>query len=108
MSTSTAFLTTRSISLAARALAFLSQFARAIGGFVMAIGNRGDVRLLLEMDEHGLKDIGLTRNDVLGALAQPLVKDPSKILLVRSVERRAQVRALDVAAVQAPRRTVRI
>jgi uncharacterized protein YjiS (DUF1127 family) len=105
MSTSTDLLT---VSLAARTLSHLSQIVRAIAGFVMAIGNRGDVRLLLEMDERGLSDIGLTRNDVLGALAQPLLKDPSKILLVRSVERRARVRALDVATVQAPRRTVRI
>jgi uncharacterized protein YjiS (DUF1127 family) len=96
------------VSLAARFLLRFTQIVRAIAGFVMAIGNRGDVRLLLDMDEHGLKDIGLTRSDVLDALAQPLIKDPSKILLVRSVERRAHIRALALAPIQAPRRTVRI
>lgn len=108
MSTSTAFLFARSSGLAARTLALLSQIVRAIAGFVMAVGNRGDVRLLLDMDEHGLRDIGLTRDDVRQALAQPLIKDPSKTLLVRSVERRARLRSVALAPVPAPRRTVRI
>ena len=95
-----------STGLAARFLAAVSQVARSIFGFVRNIGNRGDVRMLLEMDERGLKDIGLTRSDVLGALAQPMLKDPSKILLVRSVERRASARALDVAVAQGRRRAL--
>jgi uncharacterized protein YjiS (DUF1127 family) len=86
-----------SLSLAARALALLSVVARALIEGLRGIGNRGDVRRLLEMDDRALKDIGLTRGDVLGALAQPLSKDPSKILLVRSVANRARTRALDVA-----------
>jgi uncharacterized protein YjiS (DUF1127 family) len=92
-----------STGIVARFLATLAQVVRSILGIVRNIGNRGDVQMLLEMDERALKDIGLTRNDVLGALAQPLIKDPSKILLVRSVERRARARTLDVAVPQGRR-----
>ena len=60
---------------------------------VRAITHRREVRTLLELDERSLRDNGLTRNDVIGALHQPLVKDPSVILLVRSVDRRSQLRA---------------
>jgi uncharacterized protein YjiS (DUF1127 family) len=64
-----------------------------IAAFVRAIANRREVYQLLELDERSLRDIGLIRNDIIGALAQPLVKDPSVILLVRSVDRRSQLRA---------------
>lgn len=85
------------LGYATRALALLSLIVRMLAEGIRMVGHRGDVRRLLEMDDRGLKDIGLTRNDVLGALAQPLSKDPSKILLVRSVANRARTRALDVA-----------
>jgi hypothetical protein len=39
-----------------------------------------------------LKDIGLTRLDVLGALGEPMFKDPSTVLMIRSVERRSRYR----------------
>ena len=55
------------------------------------------VRTLLEMDDRCLKDIGLTRTDVIGALAEPLATDPSRILLVRSLERRARQRPVVTA-----------
>ncbi|NNM72974.1 DUF1127 domain-containing protein [Enterovirga aerilata] len=66
---------------------------RTIAGFVRALIHRREVRKLLELDERSLRDIGLIRNDVIGALDQPLVKDPSVILLVRSVDRRRHLRA---------------
>jgi uncharacterized protein YjiS (DUF1127 family) len=50
---------------------------------VRALGNRGAVHRLAHLDDRGLKDIGLTRGDVDGALAQPLHVDPSKILVDR-------------------------
>jgi hypothetical protein len=43
-----------------------------------------------------LRDIGLTRIEVAGALAEPFHKDPSRMLLILSVERRAQARAMTV------------
>ena len=70
-----------------------SRIARAAGrrvaAMVQATTHRSEIRRLLEMDDRQLKDIGLLRNDVLGALAQPIVRDPSIVLMVRSVDRRS-------------------
>jgi uncharacterized protein YjiS (DUF1127 family) len=70
--------------------------ARAVFGplarLVRAIGDRQDVKRLLELDERTLKDIGLTRSDVDSALAEPLFRNPSTVLL-RSVERRSRAEA---------------
>jgi uncharacterized protein YjiS (DUF1127 family) len=86
-----------SLSPYARFVLALSQIARAIVAFARTLANRGDVRTLLEMDDRCLKDIGLTRGDVIGALAEPLATDPSRILLVRSLERRARQRPVVIA-----------
>jgi uncharacterized protein YjiS (DUF1127 family) len=77
--------------------AALLRAVRFIVGRVVAllqvIKHRREVRTLLELDDRALQDIGLVRNDVMGALAHPVMKDPSIVLLVRSVERRSRVRA---------------
>jgi uncharacterized protein YjiS (DUF1127 family) len=57
-----------------------------------ALAHRSEVKHLLELNERELQDIGLSRNDVVGALSQPWGRDPSTILMVRSVERRSRVR----------------
>lgn len=75
-------------------------FARA-AGLVRAILHRRDVAQMLELDERGLKDIGLIRNDVIGALSGPLARDPSVVLMVRSVECRARIRALGMKSAPA-------
>jgi uncharacterized protein YjiS (DUF1127 family) len=87
-----------------RSVRALVALARRIVAFVVALVHRREVQGLLELDDRALKDIGLTRGEVLGVLAEPLAKDPSSLLLVRSVERRARVRALavSVAARQRP------
>lgn len=56
---------------------------RGAGGTLRALGNRGAVHRLAHLDDRGLKDIGLTRGDVDGALAQPLHVDPSRLLVDR-------------------------
>ncbi len=61
----------------------------AIRRVVTAWSNRRDVRLLAEMDDRSLKDIGLVRTDVYGALDAPFHRDPSTLLVIRSTERRA-------------------
>jgi uncharacterized protein YjiS (DUF1127 family) len=51
-----------------------------VGKLVRTLRNRHAVRQLAELDDHALKDIGLTRNDVQGALGASLLSDPSLIL----------------------------
>ena len=50
------------------------------GTLVRILRNRHEVRKLAELDERSLKDIGLTRSDVQGALAASLLSDPSLVL----------------------------
>jgi len=55
-----------------------------------ALRHRREVRHLAEFDDRILKDLGLLRSDVDEALAVPFYWNPSTILMVRSVERRAR------------------
>lgn len=59
-----------------------------------AVLHRREVTRLLDLDDRQLRDIGLIRNDVLGALAGPITHDPSHVLLDRSSDRMSRVRAI--------------
>ncbi len=63
--------------IAARGLAGVTSLTKAII-------HRREVLRLTELDERGLKDIGLVRSDVEGALATSWLDDPSTILAARS------------------------
>ena len=54
-----------------------------------ALRDRQEIKRLIELDDRALKDIGLSRSEVDGALAEPLFRNPSTVLL-RSVERRSR------------------
>jgi uncharacterized protein YjiS (DUF1127 family) len=77
-----------------------SAFAQAFAGFtvmaarfgrhvVTAWRHRGDFVLLSSLDDRMLRDIGLTRGDLNDALAEPLWRDPTAVLVRRQRERRA-------------------
>ncbi|HZB37299.1 MAG TPA: DUF1127 domain-containing protein [Beijerinckiaceae bacterium] len=69
--------------------------------------NRREVHRLSELDDRTLKDIGLLRSDVEGALLEPLHKDPSRILSLRRDERRGRFRPDVVSAAPRPEREIR-
>lgn len=54
---------------------------------VKALAHRREMHLLSEMDERALKDIGLVRSDVAGALATSWLRDPTAMLAARAGER---------------------
>jgi uncharacterized protein YjiS (DUF1127 family) len=61
--------------------------------------NRRGLAALARIDERLLADIGLTRSDVLGALAEPFWRDPTQAMAQRNAcrARRLRVRVVDSA-----------
>ena len=82
----------------------LSLACGLVAGVLRALIHRGEVRRLAELDDRALKDIGLTRLDVIGALGEPLHRDPSTVLMIRSVERRSRSRKMALTADSLSRR----
>ena len=79
-----------------RAARFLRVAAQWVAGFFRALKNRRDIELLASLDDRMLLDMGLTRGDVRDAVSEPLWRDPSAILVMRSREgRRGQIRRSD-------------
>jgi uncharacterized protein YjiS (DUF1127 family) len=66
---------------------------RALINLLRALKHRREIIQLADFDDHMLKDIGLTRGDVEGALAEPLVHNPS-LVLVRCAERHSRAEKL--------------
>jgi uncharacterized protein YjiS (DUF1127 family) len=64
-----------------------AQLTGCVTSLVKALIHRRAVMRLSELDERGLKDIGLVRADVEGALASSWLNDPSAILAARSTSR---------------------
>ena len=67
----------------------LVQFARSLTGLAKVLKHRREIKNLEEFDDRMLRDIGLTRDDVSTALAEPLLRNPSWVL-VRSMERHSR------------------
>ncbi|MGF9757028.1 DUF1127 domain-containing protein [Microvirga sp. 0TCS3.31] len=67
----------------------LGQFVRSLADLSRALRHRGEIRHLAEFDDRMLKDIGLTRSDVSCALSEPLLRNPSWVL-IRSAERHSR------------------
>ncbi len=49
--------------------------------------HRSAIAQLADLDDHGLRDIGLTRQDLRDATATPLYADPTRQLVERARER---------------------
>ena len=61
-------------------LPVLLAFAKTTAKVAKVLANRRAARQLSEWDSAALKDIGLTRNDLSGALSLPLYRDPTEYL----------------------------
>ena len=66
---------------------------KAMRNWRIAMRNRREVQMLLDAEPGVLRDLGLSRMDVVAALSEPTWRDPSARLLIWSVERRAASRA---------------
>jgi uncharacterized protein YjiS (DUF1127 family) len=104
-------------SISTSATRAAAQLFAAVRSIPRALVNRREVLRLTELDERGLKDIGLLRGDVEGALASSWLGDPSAVLAARagsaaevaSVRRAEAELKSDVPAQAAPApRTARV
>jgi uncharacterized protein YjiS (DUF1127 family) len=71
---------------------------RALGQVALAWRRRNDAATLASFDDYMLRDIGLTRGDLQDALAEPLWRDPTAVLVRRQSERRACRRKIAATA----------
>lgn len=76
-----------SFGVAASALV-LAAAVRSIS-FLKAVARRRIIADLGEFDDRMLRDIGLNRSDLRDAAAAPMWQDPTRVLVVRAVEKRA-------------------
>ena len=67
----------------------LGVLARCLAAVVQAFKSRRDMQVLASFDDRMLADIGLTRGDLRDAVAQPLWRDPTAVLVTRVRERRS-------------------
>lgn len=62
----------------------VAQVTRGVKHVATVVRHRRDVARLTELSAHELKDIGLVRADVIGALEGNWLDDPSRALTARS------------------------
>ena len=65
---------------------------RRVAGLAQAFKHRRDAAALASFDDRMLADIGLSRSDLRDALAEPMWRDPTAILVNRADERRIRRR----------------
>ena len=80
-----------------------ARVARSIAHVWQAYKSRREVSDLLRFDDRTLKDIGLTRSDVIGVLGGSGGVDPSVALRLRRGETRVQPHAGDVETLRVRR-----
>ncbi|MDP3255282.1 DUF1127 domain-containing protein, partial [Bosea sp. (in: a-proteobacteria)] len=87
-------------SVSAGATRVVTLTLKPVNAIVKALIHRREVMRLGELDERGLKDIGLVRSDLDGALAVSWLSDPSLILAERSSARHGVASLRRQAALQ--------
>ena len=65
------------------------QAGSMIRKLALSFRRRQIIANMLQLDDHMLRDMGLSRSDVLDAACEPIWRDPSRVLVERAVERRA-------------------
>ena len=58
----------------------VAALTRGAWQFVVAVKHRRELRSLIDLDDHLLADIGLTRSDPHAALSAPPWRDPTSML----------------------------
>lgn len=76
--------------------------AAGVKNLVRAWLHRREVLRLSELDDRGLKDIGLVRSDIDGALATSWLRDPSAVLSARSDQQQSAAAARREAGLRRP------
>jgi uncharacterized protein YjiS (DUF1127 family) len=71
----------------ARLATVLAAPVRGLVAITRSLRHRAEVRALTHMSDYQLKDVGLTRGEVAGALAVGWLDDPSSTLAARNAER---------------------
>jgi len=83
-------------ALAGVLIAATAAVARRFKALVRARRNRRDANVLAGLDQHMLRDIGISRSDLNDAISSPFWEDPTELLCNRLEERRAN-RARNIA-----------
>ncbi|MFG1429556.1 DUF1127 domain-containing protein [Xanthobacter sp. V2C-8] len=65
-----------------------------LAAMARTIEHRRVMARLGALEDHMLRDIGITRADVRDAVSAPLGADPTRVLVLRATERRAARRLL--------------
>lgn len=77
-----------------QAIALARHIVRRISSYRRAVQKRRSISPLLEWDARLLDDVGLTRGDLLSAIAEPIGDDPSDRLRKLKIRRQNGILAL--------------
>ncbi|WP_448951291.1 DUF1127 domain-containing protein [Labrys neptuniae] len=83
----------QSSSFVSTVVAALRAVTGKVSGFALALHNRREINELASADAAMLRDLGLTPTDVEGALAEPLWRDPSTMLVAAQMDWRHSAKA---------------
>ncbi len=79
-------------ALVVLAVAGVRQGVEAAANLRRTLEHRRVISQLAGLDDHMLRDIGITRADLRDAAAEPLRADPTRVLVLRNTERRVAQR----------------